>query len=139
MGSLHGSSLAAILCGNRLQRAVAVDDFSEFGGSREALEAAIAPYVAAAFAGARSTTGTSSGRSGLELVTSRFQAPGLFHGVSHGGVQPFHLYLYDGPHGAKDHFDGVTLAADQGALADPCVCACFDAEVFAHVRKIVAL
>ena len=52
-----------------------------------------------------------------QVIASRFQAPGLFAGLAGAGRLRFQLYLYDGPHSERDHFDALALVAPH-ALED---------------------
>jgi hypothetical protein len=98
IGSYHGSLLAATICGNRLLRAVSVDDFSEFNGSSAVLRERVRGCEGSA-------TWSGIARGQVDFFRSQFQDAGLDLGPSH----QFQLYLYDGPHSEQDHFDSVAL------------------------------
>lgn len=87
IGTHAGSTLCSALSHNRVD-AVAIDDWSEFGGPRERCRRNVSKFVA-------------PGRA--QLLESDFRA------VDYTGIGPFNLYLYDGPHEEADHRDGVVL------------------------------
>lgn len=95
IGSWAGSTLCAAIAGNRV-RAVAVDNWSEFGGP-----------VGAFF----SNVGRcSSVDTRLSVLFEDFRA------VDYRPMGPFNIYLFDGPHTYEDHRDSLGVAID--ALAD---------------------
>ena len=96
IGSWAGSTAAAALCGNKVG-ALCIDNWSQFGGPREAFFANIKKVL------------TSDIR--LDVIESDFRA------VDYNKIGAFNIYLFDGPHAEKDQYDGVMIA--QPALTNP--------------------
>jgi Methyltransferase domain len=88
IGVWQGSTLCAALYRNRV-RALAIDDWSQFGGSRAGLLANLRRF---------------RGEAAVSLLDRDFRA------VDFAAIGKFNLYLFDGPHGGQDQYDGVTLA-----------------------------
>jgi hypothetical protein len=88
IGSWAGSTLCSAINRNNV-RALAIDNWSEFGGPRDEF---------------------------LDNV-GRFRTPGAqvnliesdFREVDYTQLGPFNLYLFDGPHAAEDQYDGLRL------------------------------
>lgn len=95
IGSWAGSTATAALCGNRA-RAVCVDNWSEFGGPRDAFLANIDRVRSAEI--------------DFEFVEADFRA------VKYDRFHPVNVFLFDGPHSEADQYDGTTLP--QPALDD---------------------
>ncbi len=95
VGSWAGSTAAAALYGNRVE-ALCIDNWSEFGGPREAFF------------------------SNIELARSEHTRLRFlerdFRAVDYAALGSFNIYLFDGPHGEVDQCDGVLLA--QPAVTD---------------------
>jgi hypothetical protein len=81
VGAYLGSTLAAAVCGNRVSRAVAVNDFSIVESSAEDLAKRVLLCEARAV----------------------WDSPSYLAGGW------FQLYLYDGPQSERDHFGAVAL------------------------------
>ncbi len=89
VGSWAGSTLCSAINGNAVH-ATAIDNWSEFGGPREAFQANL----------------------------SRFATPGAFvrfyqcdfRRVDFTAIAPCDVYLFDGPHEIQDQYDGIALA-----------------------------
>ena len=95
VGSWAGSTLCAAIHGNHVT-ALAIDNWSEFGGPREAFHANLAHFMTP---GAR-----------VRFTESDFRA------VDYAACGRFNVYLFDGPHEPQDQYDGIMLA--QPALDD---------------------
>ena len=88
IGTWAGSTLCSAINGNQV-RAVAIDNWSEFGGPK-------AQFL-----------------SNLE----RFKTPGAdvtflendFRKIDYAGLGRFNVYMFDGPHTAADQYDGISL------------------------------
>jgi hypothetical protein len=89
VGSWMGSTLCSVIAGNRVW-AVAIDDWSQFGGPRQAFFENVAR-----FRGAEARVG---------VIEADFRK------VDFGGLGPFQIYLFDGPHGEQDQLDGIAMA-----------------------------
>ena len=90
VGSWRGSTLCSAISGNTLT-AVAIDNWSEFGGPKDAFQANVQAF-----------TGPNAKVYFIEsdfrkVAFSKFE-------------QKFNIYLFDGPHEAQDQFDGLALA-----------------------------
>jgi hypothetical protein len=89
VGSWAGSTLCSAISGNSLH-AVAIDNWSEFGGPKAAfmqnVQRCVSPGANVCF---------------LE---------GDFRAVDYSSLGVFNIYLYDGPHEQIDQFDGIALA-----------------------------
>jgi hypothetical protein len=96
IGSWKGSTLASAIEGNK-GHACCIDNWSEYGGPREAFAANIA---------ATHTDAT------LEVIEADFREV-RYRSIKGG---PFNIYMFDGPHNEQDHYDGIRRA--QHALAD---------------------
>jgi len=98
IGSWMGSTVAAALYGDTA-RALCIDNWSQFGGSKAQFD------------------------SNLELVRSKDVHIDLveqdFHTVDFSSMDIFNVYLFDGPHGEFEQYDGITLP--QPALTSPCL------------------
>lgn len=89
IGTWMGSTLCSAINRNSI-RATAIDNWSEFGGPKQAF---------------------------LENLR-RFQTPQSyvnfleqdFRSIDYSSLGKFRIYLFDGPHSARDHHDGITLA-----------------------------
>jgi Methyltransferase domain len=88
VGVWAGSTLCSAIAGNKVQ-AVAIDNWSQFGGPRESLLENLARFGAT---------------SQVTLIEHDFRAVRF---ADHGR---FNVYLYDGPHSAADQHDGLALA-----------------------------
>ena len=95
IGSWKGSTVTAALHGNRAT-AVCIDNWSEFGGPREQFYANIELVK--------------SDKVTLTVLEQDFRT------VDYRGIGRFNVYMFDGPHGEQDQYDGVVLA--QPALDD---------------------
>ncbi len=90
VGSWLGSTLCSAIHNNTLT-AVAIDNWSEFGGPKAAFEANVKTFATSA---AKVYFIESDFR---KVAFSKFD-------------QKFNIYLFDGPHEAQDQFDGLALA-----------------------------
>jgi hypothetical protein len=95
VGVWAGSTLCAALAGNRVS-ALAIDNWSEFGGPKDAFLRNVAAHRGA----------------GAEVHFIE----GDFRAVAFDQVGTYNIYLFDGPHEEQDQYDGVALA--QPALDD---------------------
>jgi predicted O-methyltransferase YrrM len=87
VGTYTGSTLCAALYKNSRVKAYAVDNFSEFDGTREKLDANLAKYVPG---------------SNIHFIDTDFLQFD-FTEIK----EPIDIYLYDGPHGFSDHYEGI--------------------------------
>ncbi|HEX4261702.1 MAG TPA: class I SAM-dependent methyltransferase [Acetobacteraceae bacterium] len=94
VGCWAGSTLCAALSGNAVS-ALAIDNWSQFGGPAAAFFTNIARFKA---------------KSRLSFLERDFRD------VRYAEIGKFNVYLYDGPHSAQDQRDGVVIA--QPALDD---------------------
>jgi hypothetical protein len=96
IGSWAGSTAVAALYGNRV-RALFIDNWSQFAGSRELfftnIKKVLTPNIE------------------FNVIELDFRA------VDYTRVGTFNIYFFDGPHAEKDHYDGVMIT--QPALEDP--------------------
>ncbi|GMI33827.1 hypothetical protein TeGR_g3775 [Tetraparma gracilis] len=90
VGVFTGSSFAAATHGTNVRRAVAVDDWSQFGGPRGEFEANVARFSAG---------------SGVSLVEGDCWAASTHAALAELG--PFAVYFFDGPHEVEDHYAAV--------------------------------
>jgi hypothetical protein len=88
VGVWAGSTLCSAIVGNSV-RAVAIDNWSQFGGPRERLLENLARFAAL---------------SEVRLIECDFRA------VPFGNQGRFNVYLFDGPHSEADQYDGLSLA-----------------------------
>lgn len=88
VGSWAGSTLCSAIHGNRVT-AVAIDDWSQFGGPVGAF---------------RDNVSRSLSRETAVTVLSQD-----FRTVDYAALGRFNVYLFDGPHEEADHHDGLTL------------------------------
>lgn len=89
VGSWAGSTATAALFGNRV-RAVCIDNWSLFGGPKEAFQENMRRVV--------------DDRIDFRFIESDFRT------VDFASVGRFNVYLFDGPHEEIDQYDGVVLA-----------------------------
>lgn len=107
VGSWMGSTLCAAIHGNAV-RAVAIDDWSQFGGPREAFLDNLARFR--------------TPQAAVEVIESDFRAvPFADLAARHA---PFGVYLFDGPHEEQDQHDGLVQALP--ALTEEFVFICDD-------------
>lgn len=90
VGSWAGSTATAALWGNALT-AVCIDNWSQFGGPREAFLENTARVMTSAHT--------------FRLIESDFRD------VDYSDLGSFNVYLFDGPHHEQDQYDGITIAA----------------------------
>ena len=88
IGCWAGSTLCAAIAGNR-GRVLAIDNWSEFGGPLKDFLRHVSSHAGEGLA--------------FNLLTADFRQ------VNFSSVGRFNLYLFDGPHGEADHYDGVRL------------------------------
>lgn len=98
VGSWAGSTLVAALHRNPHVQAVAVDNWSEFGGPRDLFWQNVDRHAR---------------RMGLTVLEQDFRT------VDFAALAPVDVYLFDGPHQENDQFDGMVMGAP--ALADRAV------------------
>jgi hypothetical protein len=90
IGSCAGSTMCAAIAGNTLDRAMAIDNWSQFGGPRAEFMANVIRF----------------GKPGS--IVRMFEED--FRKVDFRIFgQVFNVYLYDGPHDEQDHYDGIAL------------------------------
>jgi hypothetical protein len=89
VGSWMGSTLCSVIAGNRVW-AVAIDNWSEFGGPRQVFFENVARFRSA--------------EARVRVIETDFRK------VDFGGLGPFRIYLFDGPHGEQDQMDGIAMA-----------------------------
>jgi|SRR5579884_2881397 len=94
VGVWLGSTLCAAVNRNRVT-ALAIDNWSQFGGTPELAAATLARF---------------KGEATVAFLDSDFRA------VDFARIGRFNLYLFDGPHTERDQYDGVCIA--QPALDD---------------------
>lgn len=87
VGCWKGSTLVSALYGNNVDKAVAIDNFSEFGGPKEELHQNIQNHIKDA---------------NLTFIEGSFENIKL-------PVSDFNIYFYDGEHSAKSQEDALTL------------------------------
>jgi hypothetical protein len=92
IGSWAGSTAAAAMYGQAL-KATCIDNWSEFGGPKDA-------FVQV------TNQARASGRVDFAFIENDFRK------VDYGAIGRYNLYLFDGPHLYQDQFDGVTLVQD---------------------------
>ncbi len=86
IGSWAGSTAASALYGNAAT-CVCIDNWSQFGGPRRQFFDNVAKAT--------------SDRVSFRFIEDDFRS------VDYAGLGPFNVYLFDGPHGINDHYDGV--------------------------------
>jgi hypothetical protein len=89
VGAWAGSTLCAAINSNMVNATV-IDDWSEFGGPREAFLTNVARFA---------TPGAS-----VQLFE------GDFRHMDFAQLKPCDVYLFDGPHEEQDHYDGIAMA-----------------------------
>ena len=93
VGSWAGSTVCAAIARNPSSTAVCIDDWSEFGGPKDAFF--------------RNTLRAfQQGGGQAELIESDFRAVDY----NRIGADPAHIFLFDGPHHEEDQYDGIVLA-----------------------------
>jgi hypothetical protein len=90
VGSWMGSTLCAAIHGNPAVSALAIDNWSQFGGPRERFLLNLARHAPQAAA--------------ISFLTMDFRS------VPFSALGPFNVYLFDGPHEREDQRDGLALA-----------------------------
>ena len=88
VGSWAGSTLCSAIYGNKV-RAAAIDNWSTFNGPRDAFNRNLEAFA------------TNDTR-----VTVH---EGDFRSIDYSKIGKFEIYLFDGPHGQKDQYDGLNL------------------------------
>jgi len=88
VGVWAGSTLCSAIAGNKVQ-AVAIDNWSQFGGPRELFLENLKRF-----------------RAGSEVTVLERD----FRSLRFADYGRFNVYLYDGPHSAADQHDGIALA-----------------------------
>ena len=89
IGVWAGSTFCSAIYGNAI-RAVAIDNWSEFGGPREIFFVNLARFRGE--------------NANIEIIESDFRQ------VEFARLGKFNVYLFDGPHQEQDHFDGLRVA-----------------------------
>jgi hypothetical protein len=95
VGSWAGSTLCSAVHGNKV-RAVAIDNWSQFGGPKDLFFSNLKSFMTA--------------------ETRVHVIEGDFREVDYENIGIFNIYLFDGPHEEKDQYDGLAMA--QNALED---------------------
>jgi hypothetical protein len=88
VGSWQGSTLCSAINGNTV-RATAIDNWSEFGGPRDAFLANVSTFK--------------SPTADLRVIENDFRS------VDYSSIGKFNVFLFDGPRGLQDQHDGVSL------------------------------
>lgn len=96
IGVWAGSTLCSAVAGNKLS-SVAIDNWSQFGGPRTAFFNNLERF--------RSNT------TNIEVIEADFRS------VDYSQIGPFNIYLFDGPHKARDHKDALSVPLP---ALDPC-------------------
>jgi Methyltransferase domain len=107
VGSWMGSTLCAAIHGNAV-RALAIDDWSQFGGPKDAFLANVARFR--------------TPEAQVAFLEGDFRAV-PFQDLA-AQLPPFEVYLFDGPHEEVDQYDGLIRALP--VLADPFIFICDD-------------
>jgi hypothetical protein len=89
VGSWAGSTLCSAINGNKV-RATAIDNWSEFGGPRDQFLQNLQRF--------------STPAADMRLIESDFRE------VDYYSIGRFNVYLFDGPHTMRDHYDGLAVA-----------------------------
>jgi hypothetical protein len=89
VGSWAGSTLCSAIHNNKV-RAMAIDNWSEFGGPRDLFFANVGKFAGSSAA--------------VSFLNSDFRA------VRYDAIGTYNIYLFDGPHTKKDQYDGMALA-----------------------------
>ena len=89
VGSWSGSTATAALSGNRAS-ALCIDNWSQFGGPKNLFCQNIKKVLS-------------------DKIQFKFMEQD-FRSVDYGSIGKFNIYLFDGPHGEADQYDGVVLA-----------------------------
>lgn len=95
VGSWKGSTLCSAIYNNKVQ-AVAIDNWSEFGGPKDEFLRNVSIYK--------------NDDCNLDFIESDFRK------VNYSSLGSFEIYLFDGPHAEVDQHDGIILALP--SLAD---------------------
>lgn len=95
IGSWAGSTLCSAINNNQVM-ATAIDNWSEFGGPKEAFMSHLNQFR--------------TPRAYVNFIESDFRA------VDYAGLGTFNVYLFDGPHERQDQYDGLDLV--RSALDD---------------------
>jgi Methyltransferase domain len=88
IGTWAGSTLCSAINGNRVT-AVAIDNWSEFGGPKAHFEANLQRFR--------------TSEANVRFIESDFRK------VAFSEIGKFNIYLYDGPHSTQDQYDGIML------------------------------
>jgi hypothetical protein len=89
VGSWAGSTLCSAIYGNTLS-AMAIDNWSEFGGPSQIFFTQVSKYV--------------SSNIRLSILNSDFRQ------VRWDAIGKYNIYLFDGPHSIEDQCDGIVIA-----------------------------
>jgi hypothetical protein len=89
VGSWMGSTLCAAVHGNRVT-AVAVDNWSQFGGPKDEFLRNVMAYR--------------TPEADITFLEADFRA------IDYTKMNSYNIYLFDGPHEEKDQFDGLVMA-----------------------------
>ena len=89
VGSWAGSTLCSAINGNDV-RATAIDNWSLFGGPKEAFMANLQTFR--------------TPRAYVNFIENDFRQ------VDYAQLGPFNVYLFDGPHEKQDQYDGLSMA-----------------------------
>ena len=87
IGSWKGSTLCSAIYNNNV-RALAIDNWSQFGGPADEFFKNLSLF---------------RGRAAVSFIDMDFRA------VNFSTIEKFNIYLFDGPHAEKDHYDGLVL------------------------------
>ncbi|MDX2143160.1 MAG: class I SAM-dependent methyltransferase [Rhodospirillaceae bacterium] len=89
VGTWRGSTLCSAVHGNKV-RAVAIDNWSEFGGPKDVCMANLKRFM--------------TPENSVHVIEGDFRA------VDYRDIGTFNVYLFDGPHEEKDQYDGLAMA-----------------------------
>jgi hypothetical protein len=88
IGTCAGSTLCSAIYGNKV-KALAIDNWSEFGGPTNTFYANLALF--------------SSSSNKLSILNADFRS------VDYSNIGKFNIYLFDGPHEEQDQYDALAL------------------------------
>lgn len=93
VGTWAGSSFCSALCGNAMECATAVDNWSQFNGPKAAFEANMARY---------------KGMNNAHFVEGDCFDPAVVRRVSSDGTRRYNIYVYDGHHSEESQYRALT-------------------------------
>lgn len=90
VGVWRGSTLCSAIYQNERVRAVAIDNWSQFGGPKEDFQKNLDAFKPV--------------EAEVRVLEQNFRE------VNFAGIGQFNVYMFDGPHSKKDQFDGIEVA-----------------------------